>query len=265
MSLFNGLCFLHLELTSHCNKDCWMCGRRKIDREYPQIALNYGAMDFSLVEKIAQQVPDGAVIQFHNNGEPFLYPRLGDAISLFDRQIRCLNTNGKLLLEKAKEVIDTLDTITISVIENDPDADEQYEIVKEFLKIKMEKKPLMVYRLLGEVKDPERWETLGGIIARRTLHNPLGSFGYRHPPTVPEIGMCIEILTHMAINRAGAVSTCVRFDPHGLGIIGDANETSLADIWNSRKRRHWIDLHKQGKRKEIPFCGRCDFWGVPTA
>lgn len=260
----NGLYCIHLELTSRCNKDCWMCGRRKIDREYPDIAMNYGDMAFSLVKKIAQQVPNDIVVQFHNNGDSLMYPHLGEAIQLFTKQIKCLDTNGKLLLEKASEIIGHLDTLTISVIENDPEADAQYEAVKKFLVLKGSKKPLMVYRLLGQVKDPARWEALGGVIARRILHNPLGSFQYSRKPTVPEIGMCVEILNHMAISRLGKVSACVRFDPQGLGVLGDANTTPLIDIWNSAKRRQWIELHKQGKRQEIPFCSKCDYWGVPT-
>jgi len=241
-----------------------MCGRRKIDKEYPEVVTNYGDMDFELLKKIAAQIPEGIVVQFHNNGDPFLYSRLGDAIRLFMNQIKCLDTNGKLLVRKADEVIDNLDTLTVSVIENDPEADEQYEIVKKFLAIKGDKKPFMVYRLLGQVKNSELWENLGGIIARRIVHSPLGSFQYTLKPTVPEIGMCVEILNHMAIDRFGKVSACVRFDPKGLGVLGDVNETPLADIWNSHNRLKWIELHKQGKRKEIPFCSKCDYWGVPT-
>jgi len=73
---------------------------------------------------------------------------------------------------------------------------------------------------------------LEGIIATRILHNPLGSFKYTKNPPVPEIGICLEILNHMAINRFGKVSICVRFDPKGLGIIGDAAVDPLLDIWN---------------------------------
>ncbi len=32
-----------------------MCGRRKVDRDYPELALQYGDMDFSLVESIAKE------------------------------------------------------------------------------------------------------------------------------------------------------------------------------------------------------------------
>ena len=260
---FNGLYCVHLELTSRCNKNCWMCGRRKIDREYPEIAMNYGDMDFELVKKIANQLPEGIVVQFHNNGEPLLYPRFGEAVRLFKDQIKCVDTNAKLIVEKAEEIIDNLDTITISVFERDPEGDEQYELVKKFLKIKGAKKPNVIFRCLGEV-DTERWRELDGIIATRILHNPLGSFKYTKSPTVPEIGICLEILNHIAIDRLGEVSICVRFDPKRLGVIGDANSTILADIWNSLQRKELVKYHIQGRRDKVLLCSYCDFWGVPT-
>ena len=261
---FNGLCCIHLELTSRCNKSCWMCGRRKIDKEYSEIAMNYGDMDFGLVKKIACQLPKGIVVQFHNNGEPLLYPRLGEALSLFTNQIRCVDTNAKLIVDKADQIIDNLDTITISVIEKDPEGDEQYALVKKFLEIKGNRKPNVIYRCLGDV-DTERWKELDGIIATRILHNPLGSFKYSKSPTVPEIGICLEILNHMAINRVGEVSICVRFDPKRLGVLGNADLTALIDIWHGLKRKEWIRYHVEGNRDKVPLCSYCDFWGVPTA
>jgi hypothetical protein len=240
-----------------------MCGRRKIDRDFPEIAMNYGDMKFSLVEKIAEQLPPQIVVQLHNNGEALLYPRFGEAASLFDKQIRCLDTNGKLIVEKADEIIDTLDTLTISVIENDPEGKEQYRLVEEFLDIKGDKKPNLIYRCLGEV-DLEKWKKLPGILATRILHSPLGSFKYQKNPTVPEIGICLDFLSHMIIDRFGKVSICVRFDPKRLGVIGDANKMSLVDIWNGSKRNEWLKYHLQGKREKIPLCSYCEFWGVPT-
>lgn len=262
-NVFNSLTTINIELTSRCNKNCWMCGRRKIDREYPEIAMNYGDIDFELLTKIAPQLPDGIVVQFHNNGDPLLYPRLGEALKLFPNQIRCFNTNAKLIVEKADEIIDNLDTITLSVIEKDPEIDEQYELVNRFLEIKRDRKPNVIFRYLGDV-DSERWSQFDGITATRILHNPLGSFKYSKNPTVPEIGICLDLLSHMAIDRFGKVSICVRFDPKGLGVIGDASIEPLVDIWNSPKRKEWIQCHIQGKRDASPLCSTCEFWGVPT-
>ena len=240
-----------------------MCGRRKIDRDYPELALDYGDMDFELVKKIADQLPQNIVVQLHNNGEALLYPRFGEAVKLFDRQITNIVTNGKLLIEKADEIIDNLDTIAISVIENDPEAEDQYEIIKEFLSIKEDRKPFTMLRLNGDV-DQGKYKKLGLVMATRILHSPMGSFDYKMNPTIPEIGICLDFLHHLAIDRKGKVSICVRFDPKGVGVIGDATTQTLDEIWNGPIRMKWMRQHVQGKRDRIPLCSYCHFWGVPT-
>lgn len=259
----HGLTNINVELTSRCNKSCWMCGRRKVDRDYPDLAVEYGDIDFDLVRKIADQLPPNIVVQLHNNGESLLYSRFEEALRLFNRQITNVVTNGKLLVEKADEIINNLDTIAISIIENDPEADEQYEIIEEFLKIKRDRKPFTILRLNGEV-DHERYKKFGLVMATRILHSPMGSFNYKRNPTIPEIGICLDFLHHLAISSKGKVSICVRFDPKGVGIIGDANTQALEDIWKSPKRMEWLEYHKQGRRDKVSLCSYCHFWGVPT-
>lgn len=260
---FNGLTTVNVELTNRCNKECWMCGRRKIDRENPEIAMEYGDMDFELVESVAEQLPEAIVVQLNNNGEPLLYPKFGEAAQLFRRQIRCMDTNGKLIVERADEIIGNLETLTISTFENDKEGDEQYKLIEEFLKIKKDRKPNVIIRCLGKM-DVDRYKKLGCIIATRILHSPMGSFGYKKNPTVPEVGICLDLLNHMVIRRDGKVSICVRLDPRGLGVIGDSTTTPLVDIWNSPERKKWLKLHIEGKRHNVPLCSYCDFWGVPT-
>lgn len=281
---FDGLLVVNCELTSRCNKSCWMCGRRKIEKEYPHLT-NWGDMDFELVELISRQLPENVVVQFHNNGESLLYQRFGDAIKLFKKQIKCLDTNGKLLLEKADEIIDNLDTITISVIENDREQDDQYEITKKFLEIKGNRKPFVIYRLLGNVgllqrndhnnltnyddleyrERRERWYRLPGIVANRTLHNPMGSYDYTKRPTIPEIGICLDILSHLVINRTGDVYPCIRFNPYKYNLLGNIKEKPLVDIWNSNYRKRLVEQHIKGNRHCNPLCAKCEFYGVPTS
>ncbi len=264
MNSLAGLCNVNVELTSRCNKRCWMCGRRRVERDYPELTIRYGDMKFDLVERIAEQLPPNVVVQLHNNGESLLYPRFGDAVRLFGAQITNIVTNGKLLMDKADEIIDNLDTMAISVIENDPESDEQYEIIRQFLKLKGNRKPHTLLRLNGNV-DPGRYRTFGLTMATRVLHSPLGSFNYqRREPTIPEIGICLDFLNHLAINCDGEVSICVRFDPKRLGVIGDANTQTLVAIWNSTKRLEWLEKHTQGRRDQVPLCSYCHFWGVPT-
>lgn len=262
MDRFNGLSVVNVELSSRCQKACYVCGRRKIERDYPQLA-NWGDMDFELVKSIAEQLPDKIVVQFHDNGESLLYPRFGEAVALFTRQIRCMDTNGKLIVEKADEIIGNLDTLTVSTFEHDEEAEEQFRLLKQFLEIRGARKPMVIVRCLGSV-ELDRYEGLGCMVATRIMHSPVGSFRYKKRPTVPEIGICQDMLGHMAIKRDGRVAICVRFDPHGLGIIGNCAEEPLADIWNSSLRQNWLRLHIEGRRDKIPLCGTCEFWGIPT-
>jgi len=142
---------------------------------------------------------------------------------------------------------------------------DRYEIVKQFLEIKGDRKPMLVYRLLGKIEKRERWEKLPGLIANRTIHSPMGSFKYNTPPTIPEHGLCLDLLSHLVIDRFGFVHPCVRFDPQDYGIIGDVNKQSLLDIWNGDKRKRWIDAHIMQRRDKIKLCSYCDFYGVATS
>jgi radical SAM protein with 4Fe4S-binding SPASM domain len=166
-------------------------------------------------------------------------------------------------MEKKDEIIGNLDTLTISVIQDDPEGEEQYGIVRRFATYKQNKKPRIIYRLLGGVDCWEKWERLPGIIARRILHSADGSKGYYKPVTVPEIGICQDLLTHLAIDRKGWASICVRFDPDGLGRIGNLNHESIEDVWNSAQRIRWLKRHINGLRDIVPLCQKCDYWGVP--
>ncbi len=261
----SGLACINVELTSRCNKKCWMCGRRKVDKDYPDLALSYGDMDFDLARKIASQLPPGIVVQFHKDGEALLYPRFGEAARLFKKQIKNIVTNGKLIVEKAAEIIDNLDTISISVFENDDETGEQFELIERFLDIKGCRKPFTSLRLIGNV-DPKKYENLGCLIIKRAIHAKMGSFNYRKKtPAIPEIGICWDFLHHLCVSRQGDVSICVRFDPEKLGVIGNLNKQSLGEIWNCWKRMEWLGYHKQGKREKIPLCSYCHYWGVPTS
>ena len=254
--------------------------------------MNFGDMDFSLLEKIAKQMPPNILIQFHSNGEPLLYPWLADAMELFPKQIKTMDTNGKLLVVRAAEIIDTVDTLTVSVFENDDESEEQYASVLEFLELKGDRKPFMIYRLLGDVSQHkyievtknlmggketrvdksgssqskvDRWYKLPGIVATRILHNPLGSYGYEKKVTVSEHGVCLDLLSHLVIDRVGNCFTCVRFNPYHYNKLGNIRHISLEEIWNHPARIEMLRQHAKGKRSlASPLCAKCDFYGCPT-
>ena len=113
--------------------------------------------------------------------------------------------------------------------------------------------------------DVKKYEKLCLTMTKSILHSPMGCFNYKKKnPTIPEIGICLDFLNHLAVNKDGKVSICVRFDPKGLGVIGDVSKQPLAEIWNSKKRLKWLKFHTQGHRDNITLYTYCKFWGVPT-
>lgn len=250
---------INCELTSRCNKNCWCCGRRKTERENPDIIKTYGDMDIKMVKEIAKQLPKNIFVHLHNNGEALLYPELLKAIILLgNNRFTHITTNGKLIVERFDE-IRFLNTLAISVIENDTEADEQYEIMKEYFTLK--DRPHTVIRLNGNVDDA-RYKAFNCPIARRNLHSPMGSFDYTKRTTIPETGVCWDLLHHPAINKNGDISICVRYDPNRLGVLGNISD-GLNNVLFGKKRAEWIMKHIQGKRHEVPLCGFCEYYGIP--
>ena len=167
-------------------------------------------------------------------------------------------------MESADEIIGNLETLTISVIENDPEGEEQYEIVRLFLQNEGIEKPSDgISTTWKSVLKKKGGQLLPGRVATRVLHSPEGSRDYKRKPTIPEIGICLDLLTHLAIDRYGNISMCVRFDPEGHLRIGHVN-TGIYEAWTSPKRRKYIEYHIAGRRCDLPGCRSCDYWGVPT-
>jgi radical SAM protein with 4Fe4S-binding SPASM domain len=242
-----------------------MCGRRKIEKECPHL-VDWGDMPFEMVERIASQVPAGVMVQLHNNGEPLLYPRLKEAISLFSHCHTGLDTNAKDLAMRAYDLIDNIDTLTISIIPQDPERQEQVMQIERFLELKGDRKPLVTFRFLGDAHDTViNYLAIkhGCLTTSRVLHSPMGSFDYQKEPIKPEFGICTEMLHKLSIDRYGEVSPCVRFDPENKNVIANLYNRSLAALWNSVTREAWVKLHKQGRRDKVPLCKSCHYWGVP--
>lgn len=58
----NFATFIHLEITNRCNKRCWMCGRRKLEKEYPHLVNFNKDMDLNLAKSIIDQLPKNTVV-----------------------------------------------------------------------------------------------------------------------------------------------------------------------------------------------------------
>lgn len=260
----SGLSQINLELSSRCNKTvlCAFCGHQDANINP---GLVYGDIEFSLLERVRSQLTPGIVVQFHRDGEPTVYPRLRDALSLFSGFVTSVVTHGENLVRRANDLINLCTTLTVSVFRGDPDGPMQFEIVKEFLRLKGVQSPMVLIKIVGDYPNSP-WEDLHVPIIRRLIHQPTGNTKYaHHAPTIPEVGICLDALHHPSIDWRGRVFLCNRLDPADANYLGSLREQSLESIWNGERRRVWVLAHSQGRRDlASDLCKTCTFYGVPS-
>ncbi len=262
--MLNALNQLNIELTSKCFKHtmCKFCGHQDSDIN-PNLA--FGDMEFDLLCDISNQLNNGIIVSFHRDGEPTDYPRLGDALKLFGGYITSIVTHGENLVKKAKEIIGNCTTVTVSVFRGDPDHDMQLDILKEFLQIKGDHRPVVQIKVVGDM-DTVCYEKLGVRFIRRGIHIPSGNSRYaKDSPMVPEVGVCLDFLGKPTVDWKGRLFICNRLDTTDGGELGDLNDSTLDDLWNGSKRMEWLEAHKRGRRDlAAPLCRTCTYWGVPS-
>jgi radical SAM protein with 4Fe4S-binding SPASM domain len=245
--------WLTIELLNRCNKCCAFCGRAKIRDK-----MELGDMEMPLFEHIIKQYK-GDILQFSRDGEPLLYNDIGLIGRLTRSYFTNIVTNGILLYEKRHELSNRFDTITVSVIEDDP---VQFDNVKRFVEWNKDKLPRVYIKFLGVYDNPD-YKKLGLPTMRRTLHNPQGDWDYQSKEQlIPEIGVCLDFMMKPSINWKGEMFVCNRFDPKKFGLIGDVKKETLTRIWKVN-RLNWFEKHRHGNRAEVPLCKQCEFWGIP--
>jgi len=213
---------INVELTNYCDKQCWICHKTKTG--FHSKPMN---MDMNILKKLSLELPHGILVYFHYYGEPFLYPRLGDVIELFKNQITTIVTNGKLIIKKFNEIVPNLDSLCISVFEKDPEQEEQFHLIHDFLEMKKAQKPNTIIKLIGDV-DPERYKIFNkhALLTRRTLFER--KFVKKNDlPLITDYGICSDFLHKPLVNINGDVSICCVFDPQKMGVIGNLNDNSL--------------------------------------
>jgi radical SAM protein with 4Fe4S-binding SPASM domain len=222
--------------------------------------------------KIADQIPMGTVVQLHWNGEPTLHPELDSIIHKFSEQgcIVCLNTNG-LLIGDLWRTISLLHSVTVSIIQDDKVENyirQERQLKKFFRECPEAIRPVVNLRVLGTLVDPHRFRQFPATHSNvkwvsRVFHAPEMSFEYFKRPTLPEIGICLDLLHHPAIDKDGDVYPCVRNNPDGINWLGRIGDQSLFSILTGDERKKLIEKHCTGKRYQVPLCGDCEFYGVP--
>lgn len=231
-------------------------------------------MDLDLLRELAAQIPRGVVVQAHRDGEPLVYPHLAEALQAFRHHVTSIVTNGKKLAERAAEILTCPpSSICVSMFKGDPEGELQDSSIREFLReSRYVQPPLLVLKIVGDDLEPARMaqvlkyeETGVARIARRLLHVPQGSHHYKKgSPTIPETGICSDLLHHPSIDWKGGMYLCQRLDPEQRHFLGRIPPFTLEALWNGERRQKFLRAHLEGRRGDVAPCATCEFWGVPS-
>jgi len=165
-------------------------------------------------------------------------------------------------------IIGVCESVTVSIFRADPDRDLQLASLRSFLQQKGDRLPRVFIKVVGDMSDEELrdYKALDLPIIRRKIHLPIGNSKYAGGlPTMPEHGLCLDLLHHPSISWDGRVYLCNRLDTKDAGLIGNLNEESLDSIWNGKLRADYIQKHLEGRRDEVPPCKGCLYYGIPAA
>ena len=285
---------LWVEPTNHCNLRCKMCPQGQDEPVYEK-----GFMELALFEKII-----GEAVAFHSDvnlflgGESLLHPNITEMIAICKEQgvPSRLYTNATLLNEKkSTELIRAgLKHITFSFDGTDKSRYEEYrrgaqynktlEKIREFLALKNSlgtREPYVVIQCIdfkgssNSMITPKSFKRLfhQRMVNKFTFIEPHsfagaygGSAGNKNQKSYSP---CTFLWYSMSVLWDGTVVPCCIdvFKKHPLGNVQDS---SLNELWNSRAL---VELRRQlyqGEYSEVPLCSQCDvlwkrkLFGIPT-
>ncbi len=276
---------LNFELCSACNLRCKWCS---LDSK-----LRGGVMKIETFRKVLEEIRDEErfrvrELNMHHSGDVLLHPKFADFLAVLSEEkkrrpatfpyVQLLTSATHLKGDKAEALLesDAVDWLRFSVDGGNPRDFEAIRIgarwdqvvgnINAFLDEAEKRGKTIRTGIISvfETSEPEISEEFRRLAHRvtnympRLPHNWIGKkdLGVAAPPEHPQ-GLCKFVLSQEVILFDGQVTLCCN-DLNGQGVIGDLATESLFDIFRGEKRAHDVRLMREGRRKELPFCGACD-------
>lgn len=274
---------IQIQTISGCNASCVFCPNKKTKLDIPMGE----SMDMDLYKSIIDQCIDWGVKRFspYLMNEPTLDPKLAERIAYItqhkqDGQFTKINSHGGRLTERsAKKLLDSgLDRINFSVQGLDA------EIYENVMHIPLQKTLDNIDRLLelkreGNYKTPrirvcmlvtnyiepqlpkikEYWGARGVKINLNQLENR-GNHKAIKSKTIAlkkleHFDWCNRLFEQMYVLYDGRTVMCCA-DWEQTGIMGDATQTPLREIWDGEKYRDYRERFLGGNMRGM-LCAGC--------
>jgi radical SAM protein with 4Fe4S-binding SPASM domain len=260
-------------ITNACNANCQMCSRRLMKRKV-------GFMEFKTLKRIIEQTKEYAeFIEFSFDGEALLHPQVFDFIKYCKENNLLVgtSTNGISLTPKICEKLleSDLDCLVLSL---DAATSETYKLVKgvdkfgeamrnikHLIELKEEKNSSLYIvaqfvqsRLNYKEKEEfiELWKSYG-IPTRIKPCLTFGGLDFLNNK-ITRKQSCYLAWRSIHIYWDGMVVLCC-LDLLNETPLGNINEKSLEEIWNSERIQKFRRLLAEERASEIKICENCNY------
>ncbi|VEN73029.1 conserved hypothetical protein [Candidatus Desulfarcum epimagneticum] len=276
--------YLQIELTNACNLKCIMCPHVNMTRKT-------GYMNFDLFKKIIDECSGNAdCICLNFMGESFLNKKIFEFIEYASGKGMTLyvTSNATFLTEDvANRLLDSgLDCVVLSIDSIDENIYKNIRVNGDFKKVmrnveellyqhKITMSHLNICCQIVRLNDNEnqinafkkKWKQRSGLSARV---KPLDTFGGQLD-NADKIGMveqlssrkiiCTEPWRVLLVGWDGSVVPCCN-DYDFKYVLGNVNDSSLLEIWNSERMRTLRKSHRDSKSHTLALCKTCSFFST---
>ncbi|MBN1274505.1 MAG: SPASM domain-containing protein [Candidatus Aminicenantes bacterium] len=282
---------LWVELSGACNYRCIMCPNKDLPGK------EKGNMDFGLYTKIIDETASYVFdINLAHRGESLIHPRIAEAADYAKQKglYTRLHTNGSLLTEELSQKFidsgldrlsfsfDGYDAATYEKIRRGGKFDETVGNIVRLLEIKKKagaKKPIVAIEVINfdqlqgdqtEAAKKKFLKNFKGLPLDHFVHKELHNWAGEIDRDKQEgfYSVCTFPWNALIIYWNGDVLPCTQ-DFFGQIVVGNANKTTLRDIWNGEKM---VTLRKKLVERDVKGlkpCAGCDrlnrrgFLGIP--
>jgi len=287
---------VNIEFVSYCNLRCAFCSLdhdKPKERITPEVLEKFLE---NLVND--SRFKNVEVMHLHNGGETLLHPKTGELLDIIkqykeiarakDKKFPAVNllTNATPLIEKKAIEIIKSEAVDVMRFSMDGGSSQRFEEMRigakwdsfyknmKFFCDENRKNGSKIKTHIISVIDPEKplktnWMDKEFV----NILNMVDSYELRHPHSwAGEIDIegdssnsmdkphkvgCGLLMHQLVLLPCGDINVCCT-DLNAKGVVGNIKENTLFDIYNSPKRRKWIELMYQRKKSEIDLCRNCE-------
>lgn len=287
---------INIEFTSYCNLRCAFCSldHEKPKIRISPTLLDTFFSNLTSDKRFGKV----EVIHLHNGGETLLHPEIAELLAIIKKYkdlvksenrkfpIVHLLTNGTPLNEKKSlEVLnsDAIDVMEFSMDGGSPERFEEmrirakwdsfYQNIKFFCEENKKRDNKIRTNIISVIDSKNSLKTDWMDKQFVEVLNMVDTYELRHPHTwAGEIDIegdssnsknkphkigCGLLMHQLVFLPNGDVSVCC-VDLNSKGVVGNINNNSLFDIYDSKLRKRWLELMFKRRKSEIDLCKNCD-------